>query len=251
MNNTQDITKIDNFFDKENATRFYKKLFTEISWLNCEWTSESCSSSYIYGKREKEITPKKSIDDIINIVEERLETKVVKVWLWLYKHGEEHMCYRSLSSNSNLLHIFLGTTRKICMKTGDQEDAQVYKMKHGDSIFISEETNTNQFHYSVPSNGKIKSSTIHICISLENPRSYRFRKVGKLHLLGRGIVDVTYDTRVYPNGLPENMVAADMPIDCIPPGENEGSIRLLENYPSSNILQGMLFAISAQIFDLS
>ena len=233
------VTKLDSFLERDDATRLFPEIIQEITWLQCDFNSPSCASSYLYGGQEKQLAQKPSLDDLTCIVETVLETKVSKVWMWCYGDGRDHMCYRNIGAGQNLLHLFIGTTRKLFVK-GNNERSKMYKMKHGDALYVPKERNDPHFHCSIPDNDNIESCTIHICFLIKDPYSFRHRDAGIIHLLGRGPVEVTYDTRVYPEGLPPDITATVLPSLCVPADSNRGNLSLLSQ-PQIGLFAGIAF----------
>jgi len=231
------ITKLEGFLEREDADRLFNEIKREIMWVQCDLiTTEACAMSYLYGSAEKNLTPKESINDLMCIVETIFETNIEKVWMWRYQDGDDHMCWRNIDASKNLIHIFLGTTRKLFLRGEDDDSARMHRMRHGDAVFIPGDINGPRFHNLVPENNS-KSTTYHLCFAIEEPYSSRHRSLGSVHILGYGPTRVSYSTLEYPDGLPENMIATVFPLNVIPP-DSISDIRLIDN-PHMGIFSGI------------
>lgn len=228
---------IENFISEEFSKSSFHKLLKEIPWTTFEWNGEIDSPSYIYSTFERELTKKDTLEDLIVLIETAFETDVLQVRCKLYKNGEDGMSSRHTYIGGNVMHVLLGTSRKLVRK---ENEKTVFTMRNGCIVHIPSNENTPITTFSVKKNKKVTSPSVHMCFYMNELYKYRYYGKCEVHLLGYGNMKIDYDKRMYPNGISDKTVVAisrsDMTIRPIIgnnvginlPGDHTRLLRLFE-----------------------
>lgn len=201
-----ELNIVENFIDEDISKELFLSLLKEIPWMSFDWNNDTDFHSYIYGSFERDLVKKESLEDLITLVETTFETDVLQLKCRLYKNGEYGAPAICNDINDNIVHLFLGTSRKLMIKSNRKK--MVFSMKNNSIILVPPEENAQNSFFSVKKNKRIRSPSIHIYFYINNPYKYRFYNKCTVHLLGRGNMVIEYDKKTYPEGIKDKTIIA-------------------------------------------
>jgi len=191
----EDTEIIPEFIDVESSTSYFTRISEELPWaITSRDNDNDTHLSFRYGKFERGVLKYEVVEELIDYVEEVLETNVLHTVVDYFRPGDyrEYGLTFGELYDCGVLIIHLGETRKMVIRARNSDTETAYNLNSGDVLYISKEEN-ERIEYSIPKEESVKGSFSALYLYMETPYIKRKRHTRYINVLGYGKMPMVYE----------------------------------------------------------
>lgn len=154
-----EVFHIKEFISKDSANEYVSIIESEIVWTRFKKSPKSRLVSIWYPGNTRLVDM--IIEQIINKIQTTYNTKIIGIFLNLYKNGNDYCSYHRDQYDSDVFTVSFGETRDLLLKPDDKTKTKNIKLESGDLYFMSQFFQTKNKH-SIPKRKKSGGKRISI-----------------------------------------------------------------------------------------
>lgn len=154
MNFLGDPCHISSFIDDEIADSYFYRLSREIPFERQEWSHGKYLPRMVYSYsprdfRESQCNSIDVLDELLQMVENSLDTNVHGIFCNLYRDGNDYTPFHQDSYGFPVFTVSFGDTRDFSLLPIQSGKSIKYKLENGDAFYFSTDTNS-KYKHSIP-----------------------------------------------------------------------------------------------------
>lgn len=159
MTQNNEVFHVKEFIPKDSANEYIGIIESEIVWTRFKSSPKSrlVSTWCPGGDRMVDLI----IEQFVNKIQINYNTKIMGVFLNLYKNGDDYCSYHRDQYNTDVFTISIGESRDLLLKPDDKTKTSTIKLDSGDLYFMSQLFQTKNKH-SIPKRKKITGKRISV-----------------------------------------------------------------------------------------
>lgn len=198
---------IKSFLEHKDSQKYFQKLKTQVMWAQVD-TPSIPQTTCGYGELERACYRCQVLEELIFLLEEVFETRIVGAKCFFFKNGDEYWDFSRFFRGNHTFFLSFGHPRKIAFRERESPEGKIITMNSGDLFYTSMKANS-KYERSCLREPTIIQPRIEIVFFSDTPYINRRQHLRFMNVLGFGKVPIWYQSEE--NQIPEDLTAVMLP----------------------------------------